>query len=158
MHDQRQQDEFGMTPEQAARLGFELARLRPRVDVPAELDEQVAAAARLHLARPLRRSGWRAAAGWSTAAAALGFAIWLASSHSVQPPAATNFAASTPADLDDSGRVDILDAFLLARQLSDNTPADAASSGTDINQDGEVNQGDVDALAMMAVDLHRSSS
>ena len=53
-------------------------------------------------------------------------------------------------DIDRNGRVDILDAFALARQIE-------AGSGRlpdgDINGDGVVDAGDVDAIALKAVAL-----
>ncbi len=53
-------------------------------------------------------------------------------------------------DLDRSGRVDILDAFLLARRLESPGPVDPQ---WDMNGDGVVDDHDVDVVAMTAVRL-----
>ena len=58
-------------------------------------------------------------------------------------------------DIDLSGRVDILDAFALARHLKAGAPTRAE---WDINQDGSINQADVDAVAMTAVQLNGGAS
>ena len=57
--------------------------------------------------------------------------------------------AAIPSDLDHNGRVDILDAFHLARQLD----ADIAPAAGDINSDGRIDRADVEAIAMKAVTL-----
>jgi len=57
-------------------------------------------------------------------------------------------------DLDGNGRVDILDAFLLARKLEEGIANDA----WDLNQDGKVDQVDVQHAAMLAVRLQTSST
>ncbi|MHC4709322.1 MAG: dockerin type I domain-containing protein, partial [Planctomycetota bacterium] len=67
--------------------------------------------------------------------------------------------ASVPApavdgDLDRSGRVTILDAFALARQIKS---GQSPSSG-DINSDGRIDRADVDAIAMLAVRLPEGAS
>ena len=67
----------------------------------------------------------------------------------------TNGAELAREDLDGNGRVDILDAFLLARQLEQgevNNPA------WDLNGDGKVDQMDVQQAAMFAVRLNNGST
>jgi hypothetical protein len=59
---------------------------------------------------------------------------------------------STPADIDRNGRVDILDAFKLAKQIQTENKPDKK---WDINGDGLVNQGDVDFVASAAVSLNK---
>ena len=55
-------------------------------------------------------------------------------------------------DLNRDGRVDILDAFQLARQLqSGNDPG----AGSDLNSDGEVDRRDVEIIAAQAVRLEK---
>ncbi len=63
-------------------------------------------------------------------------------------------APAVAGDLDRSGRVTILDAFALARQL-DSGSSPAAS---DFNGDGLIDRGDVDAIAMLAVRLPEGAS
>jgi len=61
-------------------------------------------------------------------------------------------AAEGRADVDGNGRVDILDAFRLARHIESRGPADMR---WDLNGDGRVNQQDVDAVAFAAVRLDK---
>ena len=61
---------------------------------------------------------------------------------------------ATHGDLDQSGRVDILDAFALARQLD----SDVVPTHGDFNGDGIVDRADVDAIAMAAVRLPDGTS
>ncbi|HWL92171.1 MAG TPA: dockerin type I domain-containing protein, partial [Phycisphaerae bacterium] len=53
-------------------------------------------------------------------------------------------------DVDGSGRVDILDAFVLARRIDGGA---GVSESFDLTGDGQVNRFDVDAVAMAAVRL-----
>jgi dockerin type I repeat protein len=55
-------------------------------------------------------------------------------------------------DLDHSGRVDILDAFLLARQIEKQLEL---QSQWDVTGDGAINQNDVDAIASAAVRVRK---
>ncbi len=55
-------------------------------------------------------------------------------------------------DLDRSGRVDILDAFYLARQIEKQLEL---QSQWDVTGDGTVNQNDVDAIALIAVRVRK---
>jgi hypothetical protein len=55
-------------------------------------------------------------------------------------------------DIDNNGRVDILDAFTLARRIESE---DYAEFQSDINNDGMVNRDDVDEIAMAAVRLDK---
>jgi hypothetical protein len=77
----------------------------------------------------------------------------------VAEPAAQPFAEvvarvarAGPMDIDGSGTVDIVDAFLMSRRLREvaggETPAD-----WDFDRDGEVGRGDVEAVAIAAVSL-----
>ena len=54
------------------------------------------------------------------------------------------------ADIDGSGRVDILDAFALARHLEH---VQSVETNWDVNQDGRLDRADVNAVAMAAVRL-----
>ena len=53
-------------------------------------------------------------------------------------------------DIDHNGRVDILDAFKLARQIES---SNVQNKKLDFNGDGIVNQEDVDIVAMAAVHI-----
>jgi hypothetical protein len=124
---------------------------------PDEADRRMRHAIQHHFAQQGRRStSRRRMLGWSGAIAALlGLAItaWLLVPR--QPVATTwSLVEVQPADIDRSGRVDILDAWALARQVEANA---TASSGLDINGDGVVDHRDVDAVAMQAVSISGGS-
>jgi hypothetical protein len=55
-------------------------------------------------------------------------------------------------DLNRDGRVDILDAFALSRQLRDGK---ASSTGLDLNGDGVVDERDAEVIAARAVRLEK---
>lgn len=65
-------------------------------------------------------------------------------------PAPPTVAAAGPNDIDRNGRIDILDAFTLARQLEQKPQP---SGDWDVNNDGVVNDEDVETVAMAAVSL-----
>ncbi|UCD76792.1 MAG: hypothetical protein JSV91_07655 [Phycisphaerales bacterium] len=121
--------------------------------VPREVDEAIMAEARRSLSRPRRRR-WR---GPVLAAASIGIAgaiTWLMLQPAMSPSAVYHSAAPGPAtalagDLDGSGQLNIVDAFILARGLEAGTPP----HGGDFNGDGRIDRADVDALAMRAVAL-----
>jgi hypothetical protein len=82
---------------------------------------------------------------WPTAATAC-LAVGLA--YFVSRPSPQQFARE---DLNRDGRVDILDAFQLARQ----TQAGANSAATDLNQDGVTDRRDAELIATHAVRLEK---
>ncbi len=84
------------------------------------------------------------------AAAAVALMIWVrppGGNVDGQRPLAS--ANSLKEDVDGNGRVDILDAFAVARQLQRGNSVVAV----DLNGDGRTTQADVDALAQRAVML-----
>ena len=97
-----------------------------RVEIPSDIDQAILAMGRQHAATRRRFRYWRSSIAASAAAAVL-FA-WLLWPH------APSQRREIAMDLDHSGRVDILDAYLLARQLS------AAKPELDVNHDGRVDQ------------------
>lgn len=126
------------------RLARDLARLaRTGIDVPPEIDLAIADAARAQLGGGRRRRRHLRSTGWSVAAAAtLALATWLWL-RPVTSPSGTPIAG----DLDGNGRINILDAFALARVLD----AGAPPAACDLNGDGRIDAADVDALALRAV-------
>ncbi|HPD30137.1 MAG TPA: dockerin type I domain-containing protein [Phycisphaerae bacterium] len=159
--------------------------------VPAQLDEAILAAARVRIAT--RRRAWivlrRVSIAVTAAAAAIGLAVWIGQGGLKSTPSPEMMiAAVTPAgpkDIDRNGRVDILDAFILARHLDERLGTTADTSGADalvgpqdsaasarkasgrgearpsdwdVNGDGVIDQGDVDAVAMAAVSLKGGAS
>jgi hypothetical protein len=70
------------------------------------------------------------------------------------PPAAPHVAgvvAAGPDDLNGDGRVDIVDAYLMARSIE----RGRTERAWDKNRDGKVDRGDVDRIAFAAVSLRR---
>ena len=157
--DQRRNSPDTPGPQDLPDLARDLAALGRRdFEVPGDIDDAVMAAARSALSE--RRRGRFAArrwARWTAAAAGLAMVVWIGSVLTRQPvvqPTALRSAALTPGDLDRSGRVDILDAFALARQLD----SDVAPTNGDFNGDGLIDHADVDAIAMAAVRLTEGTS
>jgi hypothetical protein len=121
-------------------------------EVPAGIDRAILAGARAGYLR--RRRFWLAArAVGATAAAAAAIAIAVVAyrdrGRSASAPVATTQGGARAAargDVDGNGRVDILDAFLLARKVQA-----GAATADDVNGDGVVDRRDVDAVARIAV-------
>ena len=125
------------------------------IKIPQEVDQAVLREAVKALVRtkPARFTYGKPIA-WLAAAASLTLVIWISGlfrSSTTAPLPAT--VASTPGDLDHNGRVDILDAFHLARQLD----GDIAPTAGDINADGVIDRADVEAIAMKAVTLEQGA-
>lgn len=143
----------------------------PRVEIPARVDSAIRAAARgraLEIregrGRLLRLPVW---IGSVAAAAAVLLAVGLWSLRGRTPgdaepipdAEAPLFAsagdAATPGrtsamDIDGSGSVDIVDAFLMSRRLREGA---RVPDSWDFDRDGEVGRGDVEAVALAAVSL-----
>ena len=146
-------------PQDAHRLAGDIARLaETTIEIPPAVDDALLAAARRTLtARRAKRRALRFA-GWTAAAASLGLALWVGGSLLGPRDAVRNAAlVQAPAlrgDLDRSGRVDILDAFALARRLQ----AGEGSVESDVNGDGLIDSADVEAIALIAVRLPEGRS
>jgi hypothetical protein len=120
-----------------------------RVFVPPAIDAAVLLAARRHLARP-RQSGSGALLAW------LKWPVWAAACLAIiclvyvfmKPDGAASIIARQ--DINHDGRVDILDAFQIARELQSGRKV---AVGLDLNGDGVVDQRDVEVIAAQAVRL-----
>lgn len=125
-----------------------LARLGATDPVPNRVDDAIrrAAAERLRPARPAWRP--RLVLGGLAAAAALALFVWFGGPGG---PGARDERLAR-GDVDADGRVDILDAWRLARLLRD---GDETRDGWDLSGDGVVDAADVDAVAALAVRLDR---
>lgn len=120
--------------------------------VPAAVDESILREARAGFARRRRYWGYARAAGAAAAAAAAAVIVivaYLDGDRATQPPVAGTQALRV-GDVDRSGRVDVLDALVLAKRVQPN-PGGAPRSGEDVNGDGVVDIRDVDAVAEMIV-------
>jgi hypothetical protein len=142
-------------PQAPARLTRALKALRAeRVFVPPAIDEAILRRARQQLdPEPPRRPSfwWRAWMPWAATAASLCLVVvvgWLATSR---PPTGV---ASMPEDVNADGQVDILDAFQLARDLEAGQPP----ASRDFDQDGVVDQADVEFVARRAVRLEEGGA
>jgi hypothetical protein len=129
-----------------------------RFEVPPEVDESIMREFRRivrppsPLFFPLWRR-WRIPAMATAAAALLALTLSLPfTQEAVRTDEATAPTALLPAgdDVNGDGRVDILDAFRMARLIRE---PGAEPSWADRNGDGRVNRGDVDAVARRAVAL-----
>ena len=121
--------------------------------VPPSVDEAVLGQARAHLkdgaekatAKVVRFPSWTFAA--AAAVVVLGLAVGLLlNQHRSRPPVVAR------EDVDRNGKVNILDAFALARKLQ---RGGTAGAQLDLNGDGVVDQGDIDWVAARAVKLHK---
>ena len=117
--------------------------LRP--DADAAIRDQI----RAHIGRSRWHRVWRWPAGIAAAAAVV-LAVVLIKSHQTPPDPGAQAAAAIENDFDGNGRVDVLDAFLVARHLETRVPLPAKF---DVNRDGVVDHLDADRLASLAVSL-----
>jgi len=118
------------------------------------VDEATLRAAQRHLHAPERQAhSWWRLVSWATATAVI-CVLAIVGYQRTRPPLPSNWAGvSVPAqeDLNRDGRVDILDAFALARGLK--AGGAAPFKGVDINGDGVVDEKDAVAIAAHAVQL-----
>jgi hypothetical protein len=122
--------------------------------IPPEIDRAILDQAHQHFARPRQRrirliSPWKIAA----AAAVIIFAFSLFLTRTFELGGEQQLPVTYQAtDIDHNGRVDILDAFTLARQIEQ---AGHIKSEWDLNGDGQVDRSDVDTVALAAVRLDK---
>jgi hypothetical protein len=123
------------------------------VFIPPTADEAVLRAARRHLEEPRQvRLGWFRFMPWLAAAAAIVLLVALPQFFKQPTPGPSRDSALARGDLNHDGRVDILDACALARQLKQ---GGSKSLQLDLNGDGVVDERDVATLAARAVKLER---
>lgn len=119
-------------------------------EVPGEIDRAVLAEARAGYYR--RRRFWVAARAIGSAAAVAAAAVVVVvvyvDRHRSAPTPVAATQVARPGDIDGNGRVDILDAFLLAKRVEAKAPP---VRGDDVNGDGVVDRADVDRVAGWAV-------
>ena len=119
------------------------------VPVPAEVDRAVLTMARRRVTRRRRHKlAFRWAAGVAAAAAVVMFAVFVTGPERDRD---TLTLVAAREDVDRDGRVDILDAFVLAKHVEAGRKPVAR---WDFNGDGRVDRADVDTVAMAAVKLN----
>ena len=124
-------------------------------EVPESVDQAILADARRQLAsrvaprRATRWTGWKMAAVASTIVAACVFLFVKSPFTQTGSPKNGVTQVASPRDFDGNGRVDILDAFAMARDIR----SGRTLSMYDVNGDGRQDQSDVDELAKQAVML-----
>jgi len=153
---------------------------KERVFVPPTIDEALMKAARQHLERPVKKKAvWFRLMPWTVATAGLAAAILLAYPHAkeflgIRPSTFSRSAkvvrrgsentvesaippqrqgrAYVREDLNRDGKVDILDAFILAKKLQG---ANVSDRTLDLNGDGVIDHRDAEIIATHAVSLEK---
>ena len=125
------------------------------VEIPRSVDDSIRNTALARLSGRRRLSPFvRIASAVVAAAAVIVIAIRLAN-----PPApmqTITLRTSVPQDVNGDGRVDILDALILAKTVeAKSTSSDAR---LDLNHDGVIDRKDADAIAMAAVSLRKETT
>ena len=130
------------------------ALFKRQFSVPPELDRAIIDKAHQHfIPKHWRHRVFRHVSIWRVAAAAavIIFAFSLNLTEKPGPSTSRTVLIKAQAiDIDRNGRVDILDAFKLARHIES---ANRTDKKWDINEDGVVNGKDVDLVASAAVSL-----
>lgn len=131
----------------------------PKRPVPPEVDRAVSDRIHRHFVfeKPTKdnRRRLRWAGLWKVAAAAAVVIFAFSLDLTKKPAPIIDYSVRTGAqatDIDLNGRVDILDAFTLARQIKD---AGQVESKWDMNGDGLIDDNDVDIVALAAVRLDK---
>ena len=151
-------------------------RFRDRIEIPETVEQAILQDARSHLqqarpvVKPVRQKPFQkwllAAVSLASAAAVVVTASvsWMATDSHAPTVAVSNSADIASeltaadivdskfesSDIDQNGAVDILDAFALARHIED---GQHVNTSWDQNQDGELNDQDVELVARIAVML-----
>jgi hypothetical protein len=178
MQNEQHKDEYLEAP---PKLVAALRQLpREPVFVPSTLDEALIKAARQHLGQAERKKpNWFRLMPWTVATAGLAAAVLLTYPHTKEflgfgpstfgrsskavPRGSENTVESaipsqSPGlaylreDLNRDGKVDILDAFMLAKKLQG---ASFSDPNLDVNDDGVIDHRDVEVIAVHAVSLEK---
>jgi Dockerin type I domain len=136
------------------RLVSALKRLpQEPIFIPPTADEAILRAARSHLNPPQQpRPGWFRFLPWVAATAGILLLVAIPQFFMQPAPGPARDSRFAQGDLNHDGRVDILDAFALARQLKQ---GGTKTLQQDANGDGVVDDRDVATLAARAVKLER---
>lgn len=137
----RPEDEPDAAP---PRLVSDLQTLFPSAGVPSQVDEAIQARARRVLASRRRRRFLLFRAVPAAAAACLVF--WLALGRGTR-----DGEEVASEDVDGSGRVDIVDAYVLALRIEESQGPPPGGERWDFNRDGALDERDVELVASTAV-------
>ena len=152
MNDKEEQFDENLSLKVSPEFKRDLSTLFKSPDsIPPEVDRAILDIASAKLIRRQKRQRIIRRIGTIAAAAAviiIAFNLDLARKPQTHTPA--TLAVVHSYDIDQSGRVDILDAFKLARQIESAANID---TNFDLNGDGLVNRDDVDFVALAAVSL-----
>jgi len=138
-------------PEQFRDLAAGLRRMHePGIAVPPEVDRAILADVRASFVARRRKWAWAQRIGAGLAAAAvLAIAVrFFVPMGTHRPAMPAHSEVARVGDVNHDGKVNILDAFTVARAITRHEPLDRA---WDVNGDGVVDQKDVDLLAHIAV-------
>src|SRR5262249_50669792 len=121
---------------------------KPSVFIPGSVDQAIVLAARRHFSQQQKPGfKWLFFIRWGFTVVALALGLTIAPRILRKSGSTGQFARE---DLNHDGRVDVLDAFALARELKSKTHP---GPQLDINRDGVVDEKDVETLAARAVSL-----
>lgn len=134
------------------------AIFEPQIGIPPEVDRIVMDRAHKHLVpfKSGKERRLRIHWGWRIAAAAAVIILAFSLLTKQPEPIMDSFSLSKAQaeDIDRNGRVDILDAFKLARHIES---ADRTELEWDFNGDGRIDRSDVDIVAHAAVRLNKGA-
>ncbi len=155
----RREDQEQFEPIIPDRLAADLRHLTNiETNAPEVFEDELLSLARHRLGRSnrLRIHARRAAPLAAAAGLALtvGVGLWAINGQRPTPGPMIDRAAQIAMDIDGNGRIDILDAFVIARAIESGS---LLSSTWDVTADGVVDLRDVDAVAAAAVSLTESS-
>lgn len=120
----------------------------PTVEVPEAVDRAILDMAALKMRRP-KLPAWLPLSAAAGLILALGLGLLLGPSLFQTPDSKKGMAGRTK-DIDQSGKVDILDAYYLSSKIKAGGPLDPE---WDVDHDGDVDDEDVDAIAQDSVSL-----
>lgn len=118
----------------------------PAIQVPASIDRLILSAVGAGIARRRRSHRIIRWAGAAAAAAALAIGLRVA----LVRPSATSGPVALVGDVNGDGKVDILDAYVVARAIHDHGRLNPA---WDVNRDGVVDEKDVDWIVNSSVSI-----
>ena len=137
-------------PQPGSRLARALSGLRKdAVFIPVTVDQAVVEQAKSHLVRIRAHRARRQRQQWLAVAACVALAVVISQTILRRGDSGQGYARE---DLNRDGRVDILDAFQLAREIQKGT---AQAKSWDFNGDGRVDEADTEILAKRAVSLEK---